>query len=476
MFVAYVYKLRPSPSQAATMDRWLDMLRAQYNFRLAERIEAYEQVRSPKMGEYCDLETGASATPLTCSVSKSALYGNPWKFDKKTGLGKKRGAFEIQSADLPTLKQERPWYKEVNAEVLVQMLRRLDAAFQNFFKQGRGYPTFKRRAQFKSFTYPPDRVEFNGSSVRLPGIGWMKFFQSRPLPDGFKLRSVTVRQKSDGWYISVSLQDETVPIAPTPNQVKTAVGVDMGIRKLMSLSTGETIPNPQFSAQVERQRRIRARRASRKVKGSKRRTKAYQQLAKLEHKVANQRTDHQWKLAQKLVKRFDLIVFEALNIQGMRRRCKPKRDEETGKYLKNNQSAKRVLNRLISDASWGNLIQKVKILAEKSGVLVHEINPCHTSQQCSRCGYVSPSNRDGEKFICEQCDYAEDADIQASVNILNRGLEQLNIKLDAVPGGTRKLGNSTPMELSPALVGEPRNPRQLMLFDVDEFLKENESA
>jgi putative transposase len=227
---------------------------------------------------------------------------------------------------------------------------------------------------------------------------------------------------------------------------------------------------------VERRRRIRGRRASRKIKGSNRRTKAYKQLAKLEHQVACQREDYQWKLAGKLVKRFDLIIFEALNIKGMKSRCKPKQDEETGKYLKNNQSAKRVLNRLISDASWGNLIQKVEILAEKSGVLVHEVNPHHTSQQCSQCGYTSPSNRNGEKFICEQCSYAEDADVQASVNILNRGLEQLNIKLNAVPGGTRKLGKSTPIESSPALAGEPRNPQQLWLFDVDEFLKKNNGA
>jgi putative transposase len=476
MFVAYVYKLRPSPRQADTMERWLNLLRSQYNFRLAERIEAYEQVKAPKMGEYCDLQTGAIATPLTCSVSKGALHGEPWKFDKKTGLGKKRSAFEIQSADMPTLKQERPWYKQINAEVLIQMLRQLDTAFQNFFKEGRGYPVFKRRSRFKSFTYPPDTVKFHGSSVRLPGIGWCRFFQSRQFPDGFKPRSVTVRQKPNGWYISVRLQDDTVPEAPTPNQIETAVGVDMGLRKLMSLSTGETVPNPQFFAKVERRRRIRGRRVSRKVKSSNRRTKAYKQLAKLEHQVACQREDYQWKLAGKLVRRFDLIIFEALNIKSMKSRCKPKQDEETGKYLKNNQSAKRVLNRLISDASWGNLIQKVKILAEKSGVLVHEVNPHHTSQQCSQCGYTSPSNRDGEKFICERCDYAEDADVQASINILNRGLEQLNIKLDAVPGGTRKLGKSTPMELSPTLVGEPRNSQQLWLFDVDEFLKRNDSA
>lgn len=433
MFIAYVYKLHPNKTQQQIIERWLDMLKSQYNFRLAERIEAYEQVRSPKLGEYCDIETQSVATPLACSVNKSALYGDPWKFDKKTGLGKKRNTYEIQSADLPTLKQERPWYKQINANVLQQMLRQLDAAFQNFFKHGRGYPAFKRRSHYRSFTYPPGCVQFDGHKVKLPGIGWMRFFNSRPFPDGFNQRSVTVRRKADGYYISVRLEDETVPEIPSANQVKTAVGVDLGLKKLMALSTGDTIPNPDFYQRHERRRRIRQRRASRKVKGSKRRAKAYQQLGKLEHRVACCRENMQWQTAHQLTSQFDMIVFEDLNIQGMKRRCKPKIDEATGKYLKNGQSAKKVLNRLISNAAWGELKMKVRVMAAKSGVIVHEVDPKHTSQTCSECGYVSPTNRDKERFICEDCGFAADADCQAAINILSRGLAELGINSATTP-------------------------------------------
>jgi putative transposase len=470
MFLAYNYKIKPSKTQQAKMERWLNMLRSQYNFRLAERIEAYEQVRSPKMGAYCDIKTQVEASPLTCSVSKSALYGCPW-----TKAGKKRSAWTQQDSDLVNLRKERPWYADIYRGVLNQMLRQLDTAFQNFFKHKQGYPSFKRRSRFKSFSYPPDCVQFNQNSVRLPGIGWMKFFQSRQFPDGFTPRSVTVRLKSNGWYISVRLQDDSVPTTLSSCNVKTAVGVDLGIKKLMSLSTGNTIVNPSFSTKAERRRRIRARRTSRKVKGSNNQSKAYKQVAKLENKVANQRTDYQWKLAHKLVNKFDLIVFENLNITGMKARCKPKQDA-TGKHLKNRQSAKRVLNRLISDAAWGNLIQKVQVLAEKSGCLVHQVNPRYTSQQCNQCGYTSPSNRDKEKFICEQCGHADDADIQASINILNKGLTELGITLPRVPGGTRKLYKTTPLQASLGLLGEAGNPQQLTLLDVDEFLKKNNSA
>lgn len=268
--------------------------------------------------------------------------------------------------------------------------------------------------------------------MRLPGIGWMRIFQSRSFPDGFAVRSVTVRRKADGWFISVRLQDDNIPATPSLNVVKTAVGVDLGIAKLASLSTGETIPNPRFAQRAERRRKILHRRASRKRKGSAKHRKAYQHLARLENRVVNQRADHQWKLANQLTRIADVLVFEDLNIKGMSARCKPKKDE-LGKYVSNGQAAKAGLNRAILDASWGELKQKVRVMSEKAGVIFIEINPRHTSQECSECGYVSPANRDKERFLCEACGYFADADIDAAVVIRQRGLKELGISLPQLP-------------------------------------------
>ena len=113
-----------------------------------------------------------------------------------------------------------------------------------------------------------EMCDFLGNRVRLPGIGWMRFFQSRPFPDGFAVRSVTVRRKVDGWHVSVRLQDDTVPAPLAQNEIRTAIGVDLGITKLASLSTGETIANPHFAQKAERKRKILHRRVSRKKKGS----------------------------------------------------------------------------------------------------------------------------------------------------------------------------------------------------------------
>ena len=204
MLIAYTYKLSPSRSQVTVMEQYVEMLRLQYNFRIRERTEAYEQLIAPILGDYCDLKIKAECCPLTCSVSRNALYGNPW-----ISLGKKRSALAQQDADLPNLKQERPWYKQIQHHVLQQMLRRavcpwgklpprnhlVDDAFQRFFRGEAGYPKPKRRSKYRSFTYPPGDVRFQSNRVRLPGIGWMKFFQSRPFPDGFIIRSVTVRSR-----------------------------------------------------------------------------------------------------------------------------------------------------------------------------------------------------------------------------------------------------------------------------------------
>ena len=423
MILAHVYKLKPSNSQSQKMNDWLNMLRAFYNFCLRDRIEAYEQVRSPVLGNFSTLKYKGECCPLTCSVSKEATTGYPWK-----NHGKKRGAGEQQSSYLPQLKQFRPWYKTIDANVQQMNLRRLNAAFTKFFDGAGGYPNFKNKSKFRSFSYVPGQVKIEDDRVRLPGIGWMKLYLSRPLPFGFDIRTVTIRRKSDGWYISFRLENKEIPDIQSidQTQVKTAIAADLGIKKLCALSNGEMVANPQFAKKLERRKRSLQRRASRKIKGSKNRAKAYCKLAHIDQKITNQRSDHQWKVANKLCRLGDVIIFEDLNIKNMMKRCKPKQDSK-GKYLKNSQSAKKGLNKVIGDAAWGELKLKTKAVAAKLGLIFTEVNPKFSSQECSCCGHVSSSNRKKERFLCEMCGYIEDADIQASYNLLNRGLKQLGI-------------------------------------------------
>jgi putative transposase len=379
--------------------------------------------------------------------------GEPWKKG-----GKKRSAYEQQSSNLPILKKERPWYSQIHSTVLQQNLRRLDAAFKKFFQEGKGYPKFKSRSKFRSFSYSPGQVKLKGKKIYLPSIGWTKFHQSRPISEDWKLKTVTIRKKADGFYVSLRLEDKTVPdlLPLKPEEIKTGLGADCGIRKLLALSSGKIVPNPKFKSQVERRHRIRSRAAQRKQKGSKNRAKAYQDLARLDQKVEQRRCDSHWKIAVGLARDTDLLVLEALNIKGMMARCKPKRDPESGKYLKNRQSQKRGLNRVIADAAWGELKLKIKAAAAKWGKIYLEVDPKFTSQQCSSCSHIDAASRQGEKYICTECGFVADADNQAAKNILDRGLKILGISLSQLLGDTQEV---TSMEnISPTLVGEPGNP------------------
>jgi len=347
-------------------------------------------------------------------------------------------------------------------------LRRLNKAFGDFFDGQGDYPKFKNRSKFRSFSYVPGQIEIEGNKVRLPGIGWMRFVLSRPLPEGFSIRTVTVRRKSDGWYMSVRLEHNDIPdIKPIDtNQIKTVIAADLGIRKLCALSNGEIIPNPQYAKKLERRKTIRQRRASRKVKGLKNRAKAYQELAKIDHKIANQRSDNQWKIANKLCRLGDAIIFEDLNVKGMMARCKPKKCPETGRHLSNKQAQKKGLNRSIADAAWGELKLKTKAVAAKLGLIVTEVDPKFSSQQCSSCGHIDKANRDKERFLCTKCSYLKDADLQASYNLLNRGLKTLGISPTQLRGVPSKVTlQESVKETSLTLVDEPKNPKQLNLFE-----------
>jgi len=410
------------------MDGWLDMLRSTYNWSLADRIAQYNQQFI--QGDYCDIRTKAEACPLTCFVSKNGASGEPWKDAKTDKNGNlknpRRSAGDIQITALPYLKKARPWFAEIDSTVLQQNVKRLDTAYKNFF-EGRGFPNFKNRSNFTSFTYQMG-VKVQGNKIYLPKLGWMRFFNSRLIPTGFTIKAATLRKRQDGWYISIRIEDKTIPdyVKKPLNEVNSILGCDLGITKLVHFSDRYQIDNPKFSTNKKARRtlKIRQRRVNRKVKGSKNRKKAANKVGRFHKKITDKRTAYQWSVANTIVSRkVDAIALEDLNISGMLRRCQVKTDEKTGRFLKNGQSRKKGLNRSISDASWSDLILKIEYLAVKQGKVVIKINPKYSSQECRNCGHTDKSNRDGEKFICTECGYHEHADIGAAKTIRDRGFK-----------------------------------------------------
>ena len=442
MLTNYVYKLRPNPTQDAKMSNWVDMLRSHYNWCLNDRITQYNQ--QFVQGNYCDIIRQIEACPFTCFVSKNGATGNPWKDSKIDASGKiknpRRSAGDIQITALPELKIARPWYKSIDSTVLQQNVKRLDIAYKNFF-EGRGFPKFKNRSNFTSFTFVMG-VKIQSNKIYLPKLGWMRFYNSRSIPDGFTLKACAVRKRQNGWYVSIRIEDKSIPdyLTKSLKDVVKIIGFDLGITKLVHLSDGHQIENPKFSTNKKAKRtlKIRQRRVSRKVKGSKNRKKAAKKVGLFHQKISNKRQAYQWKNAHKIVSRnIDAIALENLNISGMMRRCRVKTDEKTGRFLKNGQSRKKGLNRSISDAGWSELTLKIEYLAAKQGKIVIKVNPKYSSTECRNCGNIDKSNRDGEKFICVECGYIEHADIGAAKTIRDRAL--FMVRRDSAKPGTMYL-------------------------------------
>ncbi|MDF5723782.1 MAG: transposase [Rhizonema sp. PD37] len=458
-----MYKLRPNVTQSSKMDHWIDMLRSSYNWNLADRIAQYNQQFI--QGDYCDIRTKAKACPLTCFVSKNGASGEPWKNSKVDHEGNlknpRRSVLDIQITALPELKKARPWYAEIDSTILQQNVKRLDTAYKNFF-EGRRFPKFKNRSTFSSFTYTMG-IKVQGNKIYLPKIGWMRFFNSRPIPTGFTIKAATIRQRQDGWYVSLRIEDKTIPdyISKPLTEIKSVLGCDMGIIKLVHLSDGHQIKNPKFATNKKTKRtlKIRQRRVSRKVKGSTNRRKAAIRVGKFHKKIVDKRQAYQWEVAKLITDRkVDAIAVEDLNTSGMLKRCRTKVDEITGHFLKNGQSIKKGLNRSISDASWNELTQKIEYMAGKSRKILIKVNPKHTSQKCNVCGCVDASSRDKEKYICFVCGHIAHADINAAKNIKELAVTYIASKVLGDSKELEPLGSKRPKqrkEMSQCVGGVP---------------------
>lgn len=479
MQAAYQFKLYPNCVQSDRLAQWQNKISSLFNLCLSDRIDTYQD--SFAQGDFCSLRKKGIATPLACSVNRSASLGEYWKEDKpdrrrgdkKKPFNPRRSAVEIHSSFATFWRQTKPWYADVSSDVLQQALRHQDTAFKRFFSGQSKFPKFKRASEI-GIEFKPGTVRIEGNRIKIPKLGWMKFANSREIGSNWEIRTVTIARDIDCWMVSVLLRDESIPdYRKEESELETVIGCDVGIKKIVALSNTEVEPNPQIASSLSRRLRIRQRRLSRKKKGSKNHKKAVLSVAALHRDIRRRRTDFQWKLGKKIALLADVIVFEDLKIQNMKRRCKPKKCPETNRYLRNNQKAKSQLNKAISDAAWYSLRKKTEHQAAKLGNWLITVNPRGSSQECHKCHFVSPNNRDKEKFVCENCGHYEDADTQAGSVLAQRGIKKLGIdtltvvsrEVTTEPESTGSSGNRK--NISSAMVDESGNPAkyvQLELF------------
>ncbi|NER27053.1 MAG: transposase [Symploca sp. SIO1C4] len=400
MKVAYQYRLRPTQQQALEIDRWLSMLCAQYNYLLADRFNWYEQNRSP-----------VNACSVICHLPE--LRNNPDYYSQKKTL--------------PQLKKDRPWYGDIHSQVLQDVVKRVKVTFDRFLKgdssgKRSGRPRFKSKSRYKTFTYPQAKQDcLQGNKIKLPKLGEIKVILHRPIPEEFKVKTASVTKKADGYYLTLSLEDKTVPVVTPDIKPDKMVGIDLGLKEFLTTSNGETVAIPQKYRKAQKRLRVIQKKVSRRKKGSNRRLKAIKLLAKQHKKVADRRKDFHFKTAKQLLSKYDVVAYEELNIKGLSRTR---------------------LAKSVHDAGWGNFLFILASKAENAGLLTVGVKASGTSQKCSSCGERVPKKLHVRWHDCPHCGCSLDRDHNAALNILNRAVGHPVLKAqlmsDAVAGVAEK--------------------------------------
>jgi putative transposase len=357
----YKFRLYPTTPQQATLMQWLTTCRCVYNNALAERKDAWHTYQH--------------------AVS-----------------------YYEQASHLKAAKQTNPFLKTVHSQVLQDVLRRLDKTFTNFFrriKKGEhaGYPRFKGKYRYDSFTYPQSgfALDYHKKKLRLSKIGSITITLHRPIPSEGVIKTCTIKHDVDHWYACFSV---ALPDPESQREIQTAIGVDVGLTSLLTFNNGDTIANPRWLRTSEKQLAKEQRRKDRKAKGSHNRHKQNKKVARVHRKIRNQRKDFHHKLSRKLVDTYDLIVYEKLIITNM---------------VKNQHVAKS-----ISDAGWGQLMCFTEYKAEEAGTLVEYVSAYNTTQLCSRCGKLVPKTLATRNHNCPYCGLDLARDHNSAISILHR--------------------------------------------------------
>jgi putative transposase len=323
-----------------------------------------------------------------------------------------------QEAELKAIRAELPEYAAIHSHVLQDVLARMDRTYQAFFRRVQageqpGFPRFQGRERYHSFTFKEygNGARLDNGCLVLSKIGRIAVRWSRPVHGTIK--TVTVSREADGWYVCLSCAD--VPTQPLPLTGR-ETGIDVGLKVFLITADGQPVENPRHYRKAEKALKKAQQRVARRTKGSKRRRKAVQVLARKHQHVRRQRQDFHHKTALDLVRAYDTIYVEAIQPANLSRRPAPKQDEH-GHYEHNGASQKAGLNKSIQDAGWRQLLSILAFKAACAGKRVDAVNPAYTSQDCSGCGERIYKSLSVRTHVCTTCGLILDRDENAAKNI-----------------------------------------------------------
>jgi putative transposase len=359
MILTYKYRLLPSKRQHRALEAICESQRQLYNAALEERIDCYRKT--------------------------------------KHGL-----TYIDQCKSLTICRRELPEMAMLPANLQRWTLKRLDEAFQAFFRRikdrsgNAGFPRFHGKDRWSTFGFNEFLgIRFDSGRLYFKGLlSNLKVHLHRPFPNDANVRSCSFTRDHKGWYICLQVAVEV----SEKRAVQIAVGVDLGLKVFAYYSDGIVIPNPRIARKAEKKMRRHQRAFARSKRGSNRRHKVKIQVIRLHRKIADTRSTFLHQQSAALVNRADLIAAEDLRVANM---------------VKNPHLA-----RSISDAGWSKFLGMVSYKAEKAGATFVTVDPRNTSQRCSGCGELVPKSLAVRTHSCPRCELVIDRDWNASLNIL----------------------------------------------------------
>jgi putative transposase len=357
------YRLYPTKAQVRSFEQTLNACRHAYNWMLGDREHEYKS-REISLNYYDQ-------------ARRLQVFRETW--------------IELQA---------------VNSQVLQNVAVRVDLAFKAFFRRVKagekpGYPRFKGRDQYDSFTYPQFGFSVDEGKVRLSKIGKVRIKLHHPIVG--KVKTCTVRRQNNKWYVCFACEIEPTSL-PTTGQ---SIGIDVGLEKFAALSNGSFIENPRFFRKEEEALAKAQRKLCKLPKGSKERYRAKKVVSRVHERTRNRRHNFVHQLSRKLVNENDVLVVEKLNTKNM--------------------LSSRYLAKSISDASWTMFRNVLTYKAESAGRVIVAVNPAYTSQDCSACGYRAKKPLKERWHNCPMCGLSLDRDMNAAINILRLGLQSLAV-------------------------------------------------
>ena len=379
----HIIRLNPTDKQATYFAKACGVARLAYNWALAEwqtQYQADKAYRDDCLAKSIEIDITKLNKPSQGSLRKQ----------------------------LNAIKRTQfPFMLEVTKCSPQLAIMQLGDAFKRFFKGEAKYPQFRKKGVNDRFSLSNDQFRIDGKRIKIPNLGWVKMSENLRF-DG-KILSAKIFKKGGEWFVSIAVElSQAITLKPKTGK---SVGIDLGVKDLLVLSNGIKVQAPKpLKTQLTKLRRLN-KQLSRKQKGSNNRAKAKTKLSRLHAKISNIRQDFSHKLTTQLVKGYDVICIENLNVKGM---------------VQN-----RKLSRAISDLGFYEFKRQLIYKANQWGKVVKEVDRFYpSSKTCSNCGFVMAKadlTLNVRNWQCPSCHKQHDRDVNASINILNNATKVLTV-------------------------------------------------